>query len=63
MYMGWSLLRSMLWSSVSKAAERCKGVGRTTLPESSERRMSFVILRNWLFQCDGEGSKQVEKDR
>ena len=44
-YMCWSLSRSIQWSIVSKAAERSKSVRRETLPESSARRMSFVILR------------------
>ena len=43
--MYWSLLRSVQWSIVSKAAERSKSVRRETLPESSARKMPFAILR------------------
>ena len=32
-------------SVVSKAAERSKSVRREALPESSARKMSFIILR------------------
>ena len=60
--MCWSLSRSIQWSIVSKAAERSKSVRRETLPESSARRMSFVIFRRAV-QCYGEGGKRTEKDR
>ena len=39
----------MQWSIASKAAERSKSVRRETLPESSARRMSFVILRRAVY--------------
>ena len=52
----------MQWSVVSKAAERSKSVRRETLPESSARRMLFVIVRRAVSVL-GEGGKQIEKDR
>ena len=48
-YMCLSLLRSMQWSVVSRAAERSKSVRRETLPESSARRMSIQLTDvHWL---------------
>ena len=40
----WSLVRRIVWSMVSKAAERSRSVRRETLPESVARRRS---LRMW----------------
>ena len=41
----------MQWSIVSKASERANSVRRETLPESSARGMSFVILRRACFSA------------
>ena len=39
----WSLVRRMVWSMVSKAADKSSRVRGETLPESVARRRSFRI--------------------
>ena len=58
----------MLWSIVSKAAQRSKSVGRETMPESTARRMPFAILRRvmvryGIIRCYSKGGRRTEKDR
>ena len=50
-YKCWSLLRSMQWSVVSKAAERSKSVRREILPESVARRMLFCYFDKGCFNA------------
>ena len=46
-----SLLKRIVWSVVSKAADRSNKVNAMTLPSASDDRISFVDLKKGSFSC------------